>query len=236
MAAYLCHIWPVTSAAPWTHARLAEYPDHWLADVRLWWVRLCSFSVGGLTFSRTEYFGLFAPAVVQRKVAGILASPLPSASAGPKHVADAPHIPSPNLPALPCPPPLSIPHATPSSGLSPARSCCFVALAYVILAAAFRERGYAVLLFLGLHPCTDASKRYRVPHGGLFALVSCPNYFGEMVQWTGFAVACWSTPGAAFAIATAANLLPRGLSHHHWYLCNLKGYPSGRRGVIPYLL
>mmetsp|Transcript_16301 Transcript_16301/g.45406 ORF Transcript_16301/g.45406 Transcript_16301/m.45406 type:complete len:142 (+) Transcript_16301:560-985(+) len=82
----------------------------------------------------------------------------------------------------------------------------------------------------------DASKRYRVPHGGLFALVSCPNYFGEMVQWTGFAVACWSTPGAAFAIATAANLLPRGLSHHHWYLCNLKGYPSGRRGVIPYLL
>ncbi|MCO5575312.1 hypothetical protein L7F22_029112 [Adiantum nelumboides] len=36
---------------------------------------------------------------------------------------------------------------------------------------------------------SDSSKVYRVPHGGLFELVSCPNYFGELVDWLGWAIA-----------------------------------------------
>lgn len=34
---------------------------------------------------------------------------------------------------------------------------------------------------------------------------------GEIIEWIGFAVACWSLPAAAFAIYTIANLAPRAI-------------------------
>jgi 3-oxo-5-alpha-steroid 4-dehydrogenase 1 len=43
---------------------------------------------------------------------------------------------------------------------------------------------------------------YKIPRGGLYELISCPNYFGELLEWTGF-------PFVAF---TAANLVPRALA------------------------
>ena len=75
-----------------------------------------------------------------------------------------------------------------------------------------------------------------LPRGGLFRFVSCPNYLGEIVEWTGFAVMCWNLPAASFAVWTAANLIPRALSHHHWYRRHFAGYPAGRRAVIPFVL
>lgn len=77
---------------------------------------------------------------------------------------------------------------------------------------------------------------YKVPHGGLYRWVSCPNYFGEMLEWLGWALATWSTAGLAFAVYTIANLLPRARSHHQWYREQFSDYPSSRRAVIPFLL
>lgn len=77
---------------------------------------------------------------------------------------------------------------------------------------------------------------YRVPHGGAFELVSCPNYLGEMVEWSGWALATWSLPGLAFAAYTTANLAPRALAHHAWYREMFPDYPAGRRALIPYVL
>jgi hypothetical protein len=77
---------------------------------------------------------------------------------------------------------------------------------------------------------------YRVPHGGGFRWVSCPNYLGEIVEWGGWALATWSVPGLAFAFYTAANLVPRALSHHDWYRRRFVDYPPGRRALIPYVL
>jgi hypothetical protein len=57
---------------------------------------------------------------------------------------------------------------------------------------------------------------YKQPHGGLFRWVACPNYLGEMVEWTGWAIATWSLAGAAFAFWTAANLIPRTVWHRRW--------------------
>ena len=78
--------------------------------------------------------------------------------------------------------------------------------------------------------------RYSIPDGGLFRRVSCPNYLGEMLAWAGWALATWSLAGLAFAVFTAANLLPRALAHHRWYRRRFPGYPAGRRAVIPFLL
>ena len=78
--------------------------------------------------------------------------------------------------------------------------------------------------------------RYGIPRGGLFHWVSAPNYLCEIVEWTGWAIATWSTAGLAFAVYTAANLVPRALRHHQWYREQLADYPSERKALIPYLL
>lgn len=77
---------------------------------------------------------------------------------------------------------------------------------------------------------------YKIPKGGLFALVSCPNLFGEIIEWFGYAILSWSLPGLAFAAWTAANLIPRALDHHKFYRENFDNYPTSRKAVIPYLL
>lgn len=77
---------------------------------------------------------------------------------------------------------------------------------------------------------------YRIPRGGGYRWVSCPNYLGEIVAWTGWALATWSLAGVAFAAYTAANLVPRALDHHRWYRERFADYPAQRRALIPYLL
>ncbi len=77
---------------------------------------------------------------------------------------------------------------------------------------------------------------YAVPRGGLFRWVSCPNYLGEMVEWSGFALAVWNLPALSFAAWSVANLLPRALAHHRWYRARFADYPSERRAVVPWVL
>jgi 3-oxo-5-alpha-steroid 4-dehydrogenase 1 len=77
---------------------------------------------------------------------------------------------------------------------------------------------------------------YVIPQGGLFRYVSCPNHLGEIIEWSGFALACWNLPAAAFAVWTAANLGPRAWAHHRWYRRKFADYPPGRKALIPFLL
>lgn len=76
---------------------------------------------------------------------------------------------------------------------------------------------------------------YSIPYGGLFRLVSCPNYLGEIVQWCGWALMTWSLPGLAFAFWTFANLAPRARSHHEWYHANFADYPPERKALFPWI-
>jgi len=39
--------------------------------------------------------------------------------------------------------------------------------------------------------------------------VTSANYFGEFIEWLGFAILTWSYAGAVFALWTFANLAPR---------------------------
>ncbi len=78
---------------------------------------------------------------------------------------------------------------------------------------------------------------YKIPHGGFFRWVSCPNYFGEMVEWLGFALMTWSLPGAVYALWVGLPLLAQALLTHRWYRQQFgAGYPAARRAVIPGLL
>ena len=74
---------------------------------------------------------------------------------------------------------------------------------------------------------------YKIPFGGLFRWVSCPNYLGEIIAWVGWCAATWSLPSLVFAVWTFANLVPRSRSHHLWYQQRFSAYPLERRALIP---
>jgi len=74
---------------------------------------------------------------------------------------------------------------------------------------------------------------YKISYSELYRWISCPNYFGEIIIWIGWAVATWSLPGLAFATWTAANLVPRARSHHAWYREHFPDYPPERKALVP---
>ncbi|HUX94864.1 MAG TPA: DUF1295 domain-containing protein [Bacteroidales bacterium] len=77
---------------------------------------------------------------------------------------------------------------------------------------------------------------YVVPKGWLFEYISCPHYFGEIIEWLGWAVMTWSLHGLAFFVFTFANLFPRGIKSHLWYKGMFPDYPAKRKAVIPFLI
>ncbi len=77
---------------------------------------------------------------------------------------------------------------------------------------------------------------YVIPNGWLFRYISSPHYFGEIIEWTGWAVMTWSLPGLAFAVFTFANLFPRAISSHKWYKEKFPDYPAKRKAVIPFIV
>lgn len=79
-------------------------------------------------------------------------------------------------------------------------------------------------------------KGYFIPEGGLFKWISCPNFTGEILEWTGFAIMTWSPAALVFALWTFFNLVPRALDHHKWYRTSFPDYPSQRKAIIPHLL
>ncbi|XP_010705151.1 3-oxo-5-alpha-steroid 4-dehydrogenase 2 isoform X1 [Meleagris gallopavo] len=76
---------------------------------------------------------------------------------------------------------------------------------------------------------------YKIPQGGLFTYVSGANYFGEIVEWFGFAIATWSLPAFTFAFFTLCCIGPRAYHHHRYYLKTFTDYPKSRKALIPFV-
>ncbi|XP_071361312.1 3-oxo-5-alpha-steroid 4-dehydrogenase 2a [Trachinotus anak] len=77
---------------------------------------------------------------------------------------------------------------------------------------------------------------YKIPSGGMFEFVSGANFFGEIVEWCGYAVAAWSLPTFAFAFFTACSIGPRAYQHHRDYHQKFEDYPHSRKALIPFIL
>ena len=78
--------------------------------------------------------------------------------------------------------------------------------------------------------------QYSIPQKGLHRLISSPNYFGELLEWGGWAVLTWSLPGLAFFLFTFANLAPRAWKHRKWYRDTFgSDYPENRKAIIPFI-
>ena len=74
---------------------------------------------------------------------------------------------------------------------------------------------------------------YKISYSRFHRWVSSPNYLGEIMIWSGWALATWSLPGLAFAFWTVANLLPRARANHAWYRRTFPDYPPERKALLP---
>ena len=83
----------------------------------------------------------------------------------------------------------------------------------------------------------DGDSNHYIPYGGMFRWVSSANYFGECVEWVGFAVLTWSWAGAVFALWTFANLAPRAVSirRHYESLFGEQFSRLRRKAIIPFI-
>ena len=79
-------------------------------------------------------------------------------------------------------------------------------------------------------------KGYFIPKGGLFKYISCPNFFGEILEWFGFALMTFNIGSLSFFIWTCCNLIPRALAHHTWYKNKFNEYPKERKAILPFLI
>jgi len=75
-----------------------------------------------------------------------------------------------------------------------------------------------------------------IPRGFLYDYITCPNYFGELIEWLGFFICTQTSGGILFVIFSFANLFPRALSHHRWYQEKFDEYPKKRKAIFPFLI
>lgn len=79
--------------------------------------------------------------------------------------------------------------------------------------------------------------KHYLPTKGFFKYVTSAHYFGEFIEWVGFAILTWSYSGAVFALWTFANLAPR--AHAIWKRYN-EMFPEAnicktKKRMIPFL-
>ena len=76
----------------------------------------------------------------------------------------------------------------------------------LVFVVGFAINNHSDNILLGLRKPGETG--YSIPRGGVFRYVSCPNYFGELLEWAGWALATWSLAGLAFFVYTAAKPRP----------------------------
>lgn len=78
--------------------------------------------------------------------------------------------------------------------------------------------------------------RHYLPEKGLYRYVTSANYLGEILEWTGFAIAA-ATPAAwVFPLWTAANLVPRAHAIYNRYKEEFGEEALGKRKrIVPFV-
>lgn len=77
--------------------------------------------------------------------------------------------------------------------------------------------------------------RHYLPSKGMYRYVTSANYFGEIMEWAGWAVLTWSLSGLVFLWWTAANLVPRANAIWHRYKEEFGDEVGTRKRVLPFI-
>ncbi|MBQ8424087.1 MAG: DUF1295 domain-containing protein [Coprobacter sp.] len=103
-----------------------------------------------------------------------------------------------------------------------------------------------VLFFIGMainlhsdnvirHLRKPGDTRHYLPAKGMYRYVTSANYFGEIVEWTGFAILTWSAAGVVFVWWTFANLVPRANAIYHRYQVEFGDAMGSRKRIFPFI-
>lgn len=78
--------------------------------------------------------------------------------------------------------------------------------------------------------------RHYLPQRGMYRFVTSANYLGELMEWTGYALAAATFVAWVFPIWTAANLVPRAHAIHKKYRAEFGDAAVGsRKRIIPFI-
>lgn len=77
--------------------------------------------------------------------------------------------------------------------------------------------------------------RHYLPSRGFYRYVTSANYFGELVEWSGFALAAGTLVAWVFPIWTAANLVPRAHVIHKKYCAEFGDAVGSRKRIFPFV-
>ena len=78
--------------------------------------------------------------------------------------------------------------------------------------------------------------KHYLPQKGMYHYVTSGNYFGELVEWTGFAILTQSTAAWIFVLWTFANLAPRAYAINKQYRKEFGNEAVGsRKCLIPFI-
>jgi 3-oxo-5-alpha-steroid 4-dehydrogenase 1 len=108
--------------------------------------------------------------------------------------------------------------------------------------------GGTILFLSGFLINVDSDRRVRnlrkagdtkhyLPRGGMFKYVTSANYFGELLEWTGFAIAIGSMAGWVFVIWSFANLVPRANAIYRQYQKEFADEMQGKnlKRIFPFI-
>ncbi|XP_031557314.1 steroid 5-alpha-reductase DET2-like [Actinia tenebrosa] len=94
---------------------------------------------------------------------------------------------------------------------------------------------YHHALLASLRPKGSAPGNYVVPSGGLFDLLVCPHYFGEIIGWFGMAILGQHSCLYLSWLSMVAYLAGRSHQTREWYLNKLDHFPRERKNLFPYI-
>ncbi|RHZ82185.1 hypothetical protein Glove_113g48 [Diversispora epigaea] len=80
------------------------------------------------------------------------------------------------------------------------------------------------------------TKIRRIPYGYGFGLVSCPNYFFELIAWISIIVLTKSLAACLFIVVGFSQMYLWAIKKHKNYRKEFKNYPKNRKAIIPYLI
>lgn len=92
---------------------------------------------------------------------------------------------------------------------------------------------HAHIVLRNLRP--PGTKEYQIPYGGMFALVSCPNYFYESLVWLCYALLTQSVLAGLFWVVGTAQMMQWAADKHAKYRQTFPNYPSLRKRMFPLL-
>jgi len=96
--------------------------------------------------------------------------------------------------------------------------------------------GFVIQISANIGIATNEEIDKHVLNSGLHKIVFCPAYFGEILQWGGFAIITWSAPAAAAFCWMLPMLYMQATVQKHRYLHKFPELPMARKALVPYIL